>query len=60
MLKLDLYEFETVKKMIDNMIEEYYGQKAGYKTLVTGCFYELTVMLSRLYTKSSEHSANDG
>ena len=59
MLKLDLYDFETVKKMIDRMIEEYYVKQAGYKTLLTGCFYELSVMLSRLYTKSGEHSEND-
>ena len=61
MLKLDLYEFEMVKNMVDVMIEEYTEQKPGYKTFLTANFLNLTVLLTRQYSATGEYegAAND-
>lgn len=58
-LKLDLNAYETVRKIIDMMIEEYTKQNVGFKTLLTGSFYVLAVMLSRLYSKSTKPIDHD-
>ena len=56
MLKLDFLEFEKIEKTIADMIAEYNKKEPGYKTLLTGSFYQLAVTLSRLYSKSIPYS----
>lgn len=57
-LKLDVYHFEMVQKLIDFMVWEYLQKGEGYKSLITGCFYGLCVQLCRLYSEMGE--AEDG
>lgn len=59
MLKLDKDIFEEIKKMIDEMITEYKERRPGYKMYVMGKFYGLTVLLSREYSVTGEHTQND-
>lgn len=61
MLKLDLYEFEEVKNMIDVMIQEYTERRPGYKTYLTAHFLNLAVLLTRQYSATGEYedAAND-
>lgn len=54
-LKLDVYHFEMVQKLIDFMIFEYYQKGPGYKSLISGCFYGLCVQLCRLYSDIEEN-----
>lgn len=58
-LKLDLYHFEVIQKTIDMMIKEYTNQGLGFKTLLTGSFYSLAVLLSRLYSSLEKHTDNE-
>ena len=59
MLKLNLDEFEKVKKIADAMVKEYKEKKPGYKMDVTGKFYQLTVFLSRFYSLSGEKKQSE-
>lgn len=58
-LKLDIYNYEMIQKTINMMIKEYTSQPIGFKTLLTGSFYSLAVLLSRLYSKSEKHIDNE-
>ncbi|MDO4557149.1 MAG: AraC family ligand binding domain-containing protein, partial [Lachnospiraceae bacterium] len=58
-LKLDVYNYEIVRQMIDMMIEEYNKHTLGFKTFLKGSFYTLAVMLSRLYSASDCLNNND-
>ena len=58
MLKLDFLEFEKIKRTIADMIGEYTKKEPGYKTLLTGSFYQLATTLSRLYSKTLPHNEN--
>ncbi|WP_054743289.1 AraC family transcriptional regulator [Cellulosilyticum ruminicola] len=57
--KLSPTDYETVHRMITLMIAEYEAQNIGFKTLVTGYFYSLTVLLSRLYTTTNSVKSTD-
>lgn len=59
MLKLNQKDFDTVTKIVDNMLTEYKEKKPGYKMDVTGKFYNLAVLLSRIYSLTGEYSEND-
>ncbi|SET03272.1 AraC family transcriptional regulator [[Clostridium] polysaccharolyticum] len=59
MLKLNRDEFDKVKKIIDAMVKEYKEKKAGYKMYLTGMFYQISVLLSRLYSVSGEYKGSE-
>ena len=58
-LKLNIFHFELIRKKINQMITEYKTKQVGYKTLVTGEFYSLSVLLSRIYSSSRFDQEND-
>ena len=58
-LRLDTHDFTEVKKIIENMMMEYYGEKDGNQTLVYAYFMTLCVTLSRLYCLYDSDSRKD-
>lgn len=52
-LCLNTHDFATVKKMIEQMIDEYSRKEDGWQTVVYTLFIQLCVMLSKTYQQSS-------
>jgi AraC family L-rhamnose operon transcriptional activator RhaR/AraC family L-rhamnose operon regulatory protein RhaS len=48
-LQLSLSEFDEIKELILDMVEEYENKNKGYKTIVYSSFMRLIVLLSRKY-----------
>ncbi|MDX2227478.1 MAG: helix-turn-helix domain-containing protein [Verrucomicrobiae bacterium] len=53
-------ELVETRRMADRILEEYRGQKPGWKTLVRSRLMDMVIYLSRLYTEKSRRSPDSG